>query len=107
MNSLKEIVVDILVTIFIAVAVWLHNPWMWWVIAIYTLILFIAKGYVLYSDGFLQESLQKQDEAEWVLHILYALNIILLGIATWWYPAALWVLIWLFSYIGKLKREKK
>lgn len=104
MNSVKAILVDICVTIFIAAAVWLHDPWMWWVIAVYTVLMLIAKGVALYSDGLLQRSQKNNNEKELFIHILYALNIILLGFAHWWYLSALWILIWLFSYLGKLKK---
>ncbi len=103
MNSLKEIAVDILVTIFIAAAVWLHDPWMWWVIAVYTVLMLIAKGFSLYSEGLLRRAQKNEGDYEKLLHFLYAVNIILLGVAHWWYLAVLWVLIWLFSYIGKLR----
>ncbi len=105
MNSIKEILVDICVTVFIVIAVLLHDPWMWWVIAVYTVLMLIAKGVALYSDGLLRRAQKMKNENDLILHILYVLNIILLAYAAWWYLAALWILIWLFSYIVKLKEE--
>ncbi len=106
MNSLKEILVDICVTVFIVVAVMLHDPWMWWVIAVYTVLMFIAKVVALYSEGLLRRAQKNRSDNDRILHFLYALNIILLAYAEWWYLAVLWILIWLFSYIGKLKTKK-
>ncbi len=106
MNSIKNILVDVLVTVFIAVAVWLHDPWMWWVIAIYTILMLIAKGIAIYSEGLLRRAQKNEGDHDKLLHFLYALNIILLAAAHWWYISALWVLIWLLSYIGKLKTDK-
>lgn len=106
MNSLKDIIVDICVTVFIAVTVWLYDPWMWWVIVIYTILMLIAKGFTLYSESFLQHKPQTNNKDDRINYTLYALNIILLAYATWWYLAALWSLIWLLTYIGKLKAKQ-
>lgn len=106
MNSFKPILVDILATIFIAVAAWVQARWMWWVIIAYTIFVLIVKGYALYTDESLQWTQINKDNYDKVLHILHALNIILLGLSHWWYPAGLWLLIWLFSYIDKLKKKR-
>lgn len=103
MNWLKDIIVDILVTIFIATAYWLGDPWMWWVITVYTVLLLIAKGVVLTGDGFMQRAQQSLKAPEWFLHLLYLINIILLGVAGWWFLMSGWCLIWLFSYLAEKK----
>jgi hypothetical protein len=103
MEWLKGVLVDICVTILIAVAYWLGDPWMWWVIAIYTGLLLIAKSMVLTGDGFLRRSQKSQKAPEWFLHLLYALNVVLLALAGWWYLMAAWVLIWLLSVLGLRK----
>lgn len=103
MSWLKEIIVDILVTFFIAVAFLLNDPWMWWVIAVYTALLLIAKGAALTSSGLLRQSRKSQQAPEWILHVLYAVNVILLGLASWWFLMAGWVLIWLLSYLAQRK----
>lgn len=103
MSWLKDVIVDILVTIFIATAFWLGDPWMWWVIAVYTALLLIAKGVVLTGDSFMQRAQKSSQSPEWFLHLLYAINIILLGIAGWWFLMSGWCLIWLFSYLAERK----
>lgn len=103
MHWLKDVIVDICVTVFIAAAFWLADPWMWWVIAIYTGLLLIAKSIVLTGDGFLSRSQKSQQAPEWFLHLLYAVNVVLLGLAGWWYLMAAWCLIWLFSFLGLRK----
>ena len=77
--------------------------WMWWVIAVYSALLLIAKGVVFTGDGFLNRTHKSQKAPDWFLHVLYAANIILLMIAGWWILLAGWCLIWLFSYLGQRK----
>lgn len=84
MTWIKDVIVDILVTLFIGAAVWLGDIWMWWVIAVYSALLLIAKGVVLTGDGFLNRTHKSQKAPDWFLHVLYAANIILLMIAGWW-----------------------
>lgn len=105
MNWIKEVIVDILVTIFVAVAFWLSDPWMWWVIIVYTGLLLIAKVFVLGGDGFLSRSQKSQQAPECFLHILYAINVALLAAAGWWFLMAGWCLIWLLSYWGQRKKK--
>lgn len=103
MNWLKDVIVDILVTVFIAAAYWLTDPWMWWVIAVYTVLLLIAKGVTFKSDGLLGRAQKPQQAPEWFLHLLYAINVVLLVLAHWWFLMAGWCLIWLFSYLSQQK----
>ena len=99
-NWLKEVVVDIMVTLFIAVAIALGDSWMWWVLAVYSGLLTIAKGLVLRGDGFPNRTQKSKQAPEWFFHLLYAVNVALLVYAGWWYLMAGWCLIWLFSYLG-------
>ena len=104
MNWLSEVIVDIMVTMFIAVSIWLGDIWMWWVIAVYSGLLLIAKGVVLTGDGFLSRTQKSQHAPDWFLHILYGVNLVLLAIAGWWYLLAAWILIWLFSFLSQRKQ---
>lgn len=103
MKWLNEVIVDIMVTLFIAASIWLGDIWMWWVIVVYTGLLLIAKGVVLTGDGFLSRAQKSQQVPDWFLHVLYAINLVLLAYAAWWYLFAAWCLIWLFSYLGQRK----
>lgn len=107
MEWIKEVIVDILVTVFIIVSIWLGDIWMWWVLVAYTGLLLVAKATVLMSDGFLSNRSQKTQQApNWFLHLLYGINIILLGYIGWWYLLGGWTLIWLFSFLSQRKTNR-
>lgn len=104
MNWIKDALVDITVTIFIIAAILLADPWMHWVIWIYTAIMLLTKGIVLIGDNFLMlVKKAKNDVPLWLPHLLYAINTVSLVYAKWWYAAAGWGLIWLFSFIADRK----
>lgn len=105
MGWLKNVIVDILVTIFIAAAFWLSDTWMWWVIVVYTVVLLIAKSISVTSEGFISKTQKKQQAPEWFLHLLYGVNVLLLALAGWWFLAAGWVAIWILSYLGQRKSK--
>lgn len=104
MSWIREVIVDILVTLFIGMGVWLGDPWMWWIIAVYTALLLVAKGLVLTGEGFLARTRQQQSAPDWFLHLLYAVNVALLAIANWWILLTGWAAIWLFSYLGQRRQ---
>jgi hypothetical protein len=97
---LKNTLVDIAVTIFIGFACWLNSAWMWWIIAVYSILMILAKAAAIRGEIFVQQSRPAPDL---FFHILYAVDIILLIFAHWWYLVAGWILIWLFSYLGQRK----
>jgi hypothetical protein len=105
MDWLKDVIVDILVTVFIAAFIWFGYIWMWWVIAVYSGLLLVAKAVVLTGDGFLSRTQNNQQAPDWFLHVLYALNIIMLGMFGWWWLTGGWCLIWLFSYLGQRNKS--
>lgn len=109
MNWLKDTLVDIAVTVFIITAIILVDPWMHWVIWIYTGIMLLTKGIVLMGDNFVMLMKKaKNDVPEWVPHLLYAANTGALAYAEWWYAAAGWALIWILSIMAnqKIKARK-
>lgn len=109
MNWLKDTIVDIAVTVFIVVAVLLTDPWMKWVIWIYTGIMLLTKVIVVMGDNFLMlVKKAKNDVPNWVPHLLYAINTGALAYIHWWYAAGAWALIWIFSIIAdqKIKARK-
>ena len=109
MNWLKDTLVDISVTVFIVVAVLLADPWMRWVIWVYTGIMLLTKTIVIIGDNFLMLIKKaKSDVPNWVPHVLYAINTAVLVYAQWWYASVGWALIWIFSIIAdqKIKARK-
>lgn len=108
MSWLKEVIVDIAVTIFIITAVLLAEPWMKYIIWAYTGIMLLTKTIVLFGDSFTQlVSKAKNNAPEWFAHLLYALNTAALLYFGWWYAAAGWALIWLFSFLTQRKLNKR
>jgi len=108
MNWLKDVLVDIAVTIFIIVAVLLSDQWMKWIIWIYTGIMLLTKSLVLTGDNLLMlVKKAKNDVPEWLPHLLYATNTIVLLYFTWWYAATGWALIWVFSIIAQRKIDAR
>lgn len=105
MGWLKNVMVDILVTLFIAAAFMLSDTWMWWVIVIYTILLLIAKVVAATSSGFINNAKESEPAPEWFLHVLYGLNVVLLALSSWWFLTAGWVAIWILSYLGQHKKS--
>lgn len=102
MSWIREVIVDIAVTLFIIASVLLADPWMRYIIWAYTGIMLLTKTLVLTSDGFMQMVQKSKSEApEWFAHVLYAINTIVLAFFSWWYAAGGWALIWLFSFLAQ------
>lgn len=109
MSWIKELIVDLAVTVLIIVAVILSDPWMKYVIWVYTGIMLLTRIVVFSSDSFIQIVNKSKNKApDWVAHLLYATNTLVLLYFSWWYAAGGWAAIWLFSYLTqrKLKARK-
>lgn len=108
MTWLKEVIVDIAVTIFIIASVLLDDIWMKYIIWAYTGIMLLTKGIVLSSDNFMQIVKKSKNSApEWFAHLLYGINTLVLFYFTWWYAATGWALIWLFSFLTQRKLDRQ
>ena len=108
MSWIKEVLVDLAVTVFIIAAVLLADPWMKYVIWVYTGIMLITKTIVLSSDNFMQiVDKSKNNAPDWFAHLLYAINTLVLLLFSWWYAAAGWATIWLFSYLTQKKLKAR
>lgn len=108
MNWIKDIILDVLVTIFIVTAVFISDPWMTWIIWVYTGIMLITKTVVLFADSFLRLADKAKTSApNWVSHLLYAINTVALLSFQWWYTGIAWALIWGFSYGAQRKLAKR
>jgi hypothetical protein len=109
MYWIKNAIVDILVTITIIVAAVAHVEWLEYVVTGYTIVLLLAKIIIISMTQ--MQTLMKgriTDVPEWASHMLYATNVIVLAIFNWPVTAALWLVIWLMSYLTYKKvRAKK
>lgn len=108
MSWIKEVLVDIAVTLFIIAAVLLADPWMKYIVWAYTGIMLLTKTIVMSSDNFMQiVNKSKTNAPDWFAHLMYALNTLVLLYFSWWYASAGWALIWLFSYLTQRKLQAR
>jgi hypothetical protein len=109
MYWIKNAIVDILVTITIIIAAIAHVEWLEYVVTGYTIVLLVAK-IIIISMNQMQTLIKGRitDVPEWASHMLYATNVIVLAVFNWPVTAALWLVIWLMSYLTyKRIRAKK
>ena len=101
MSILKGASVDILVTAFIVLATALNLTWGRWALWVYTALMLLLKIAALSSGGLRKLTTQQKKSGPplWVFHILYAINVIALGMAGWWYLFAGWGAIWIISIL--------
>lgn len=110
MTWLKNVVVDILVSAVIIIAVLSKIEWLSIVVIAYTILMLVLKFLAILSDPFMK-SVQKgktkvRQAPLWFTSSLYALNVFVLLGFSWYYTAAQWGLIWLFSWMAFKKSEK-
>lgn len=107
MKWIKTVIVDIVVTIVILLAVNLEIEWLRIVVIAYTILILLLKLIVYFSGGSPLKKKGNLSEAPgWFIHMLYAINVIVLLLYQWWIIAALWVVIWLFSWLIQKKSIK-
>ena len=107
MKWIKNVVVDIIVSIVIVIGVLVPFQWLQIVIIAYTGLMLFLKFLAVINDQFMKSVKPTMIQVPlWFTSSLYAFNVfILLGFA--WYIIALqWVLIWLFSWITYKKSKK-
>jgi hypothetical protein len=115
MKWIKNVVVDIVVSIIIVIGVLVQIQWLQIVIIAYTGLMLFLKFMAVVNEQFMKSVKKTTIQVPlWFTSSLYAFNVfILLGFA--WYTTALqWILIWLFSWLAykkskqlKGKREKR
>ncbi|MEX0662319.1 MAG: hypothetical protein WD381_06505 [Balneolaceae bacterium] len=103
MQWLKNIVVDLLTTIVIALAVFYEETTLTYIVYAYTILMCIARLASLLSRNFQKITQRKVSEAPiWVYHLLYFLNVLILGLGMWFITAAGWIFIWgVAAYVHK------
>ena len=106
MSWIKNALIDIAVTIVIAVFAFGGADWGWWIIAIYTPLMLLLKFFAL-SGAATAVQRKADDVPSWFYHVLYAANVILLFMAPFVYAAFGWIGIWLLSVIVESKSRPK
>ena len=101
MAWLKNVVVDIVVTILIVLVTSNVLPaWADWIVLVYTPFIFLVKAVALFSGvSKIKQKKPEEEPPEWFLHTLYAINVAALLYAQWWIFAGIWAITWLFSFI--------
>lgn len=108
MSWLKNMMVDIIVTVAIIAAVIIDNSILSGIIKGYTILMLLAKLAVAFSDSFApMVKKAAKDIPEWAPHLLYAVNVGVLLVGGWWYTAAGWTLIWVLSWFAQRKTNRK
>jgi len=99
MNWIKEVVVDLIVTMVILVAVLTNLHWLGLIVIGYTLLMLLLKGIVALNHSLIGALKPRKSEApEWVTHLLYGVNSLLLLAFGWWITGVQWVAIWILSW---------
>ena len=116
MQWLKNVILDIAVTVLIVLAATLDVEWARWIVLIYTPFMLILK--ILFVLGGQSLTMLRQSKKivvvpNWFYHTIYAVNVIITagcalagaGAATqhWWMLAGGWALIWILSVVGEMR----
>ena len=114
MKWLRNVVVDLLVTLVILA--WVVQGWDWagWVVWIYTPLMLLMKAAAL-ALGRLLGRANRGDVPAWFYHFVYAANIVLLVYGTQyeglffdggrWVLAAMWAVIWGLSVLAARRAQ--
>ncbi|CAM3203042.1 hypothetical protein [Rhodothermus bifroesti] len=89
---LKEAWLDGLVTVVIVLAAIPALPWARWIVLVYTPFMLLLKLVALWAAPHLPRVRQHTPQA--LFHVLYGLNVLVLGVGRWWWMAFAWALIW-------------
>lgn len=99
MKWIREVIVDILVTLIIGLAVFTHLHWLHAVIMIYTGVVLLLRILTLLNAGVIASGkLIRSSVPLWFYHLDYGINILIFVIGEWWITAAAWAVIWALSF---------
>ena len=111
---IKNVVVDLTITVLIVLAAMMDLRWARWIVLIYTPLMLIMKVVVFLGSRSLGQLKQKGDGVPvWFYHALYALNVAVTAGAAltsagtdmrhWWMIASGWALIWILSIAAEAR----
>lgn len=106
MSWLKHVIIDLAVTLLIALTTTGALPaWTEWIIYVYTPFMLVLKATAYFGNLAALSPKQAGDQPPpWFYHVLYAVNCGMLLYSQWWITGAQWVLIWGFSALIARKR---
>lgn len=95
---IKHVILELAVTLMIALATIPDLVWARWIVMIYTGLMLVLKIVALIGGRLLQSVRQPgADVPEWFWHANYAANVLLLALDEWWWMVGAWVAIWIVS----------
>ena len=114
MSWIKNVLVDLAITVLIVLAAVMDLMWARWIELIYTPFMFIMKIFVFLGSQSLSQLKQKGDGVPvWFYHALYAVNVAVTAGAAlvaagpdmrhWWMIAGGWALIWILSIAAEAR----
>ncbi len=107
MGWLKNVVVDIAVTVVIALAVTGSERWILMVAYGYSVLMLILKLIYFRGPSFQRKAKKQKDAAPaWFIYALYAINAGLFAAYGHWIFAGIWIVIGVLSYIAQKHSER-
>ena len=114
MPWIKNVLVDLAITVLIVVAAAMDLMWARWIVLVYTPFMLIIKLFVFLGGQSLGQLKQKGDGVPvWFYHALYAVNVAVPAGAAlaaagpalrhWWMIAGAWALIWILSIAAETR----
>ena len=103
MGWIKDIIVDVAVTVCIAFATIQGAEWATWIVWIYTPLMVLLRIGAYFGPRTVKKGKVTEAVPVWVYHLLYGINVVLLLAAQWWLVAGGWAAIWLLSYLSYQK----
>jgi len=99
MKWLKNVIVDLLLPVIIALAVYFRTPELKVTIYVLAGLLLLIRLAAL-SQKQMNAALKKKKNQppQWFFHVINGLCVVLLSIPQWWILVAMWVLIWFLSW---------
>jgi len=107
MKLLKKIWIDLLITIIILLTFFIDTRFIKYFLYIYTPLILIGRIIALTGLNIQKRNISRAPN--WLFHLLYAVNVIVLAFNRWWVLCILWIIIWLlaFIYVARPKTPKK
>lgn len=105
MEWIKQILVDLLALVVIALAVFYEHTVLTYIVYIYTFLMVLARLFSLVSGNFRAITEKKVSTAPiWVYHLIYAASTAILLYGRWYIAAAGWLFIWITAIIVHRKK---
>ena len=108
MKWLKQVILDLVITVLILVATILNPVWAMWIVVVYTPIMLLMKVFSVFGTG-ITAKIKQTDAAvpTWFWHSLYAVNTVALLFAGWWITGTQWALIWILSIVAEARTRAR